>query len=154
MRNLWAPWRMEYILSEKPEGCIFCEAYRRPDHLVVHRTERALVMMNRYPYTNGHLLVAPRRHVAGLEDLSAEEARELFECLRRSVEALRRAFGPHGFNIGANLGRVAGAGVVDHLHVHVVPRWLGDTNFMPILAEVQVIPEHLARTSERLRALF
>jgi len=156
--RLWAPWRLEYIEEgSKLPGCIFCEKPTAGDdaaQLILHRGEAAYVLLNLYPYANGHLMVAPYRHVADPGDLEAAERAELWELFDRSLRALRVAFEPHGFNAGLNLGRVAGAGVEHHLHLHVVPRWNGDTNFMPVLADVRVMPEHLSRTRERVLAAW
>jgi ATP adenylyltransferase len=151
--QLWAPWRLEYVRqADEVPGCIFCAAAAGDDEdmLVVARGTLAFVLLNRYPYASGHLMVAPLRHVGDFLDLSDEEAAELHALTRAAVAALGRAFAPHGFNVGWNLGRAAGAGVVDHVHQHVVPRWGGDTNFMPVLADVKVVPEHLAETRRRL----
>ncbi len=159
MDRLWAPWRMEYILNEKPDGCIFClEAAEgeEPDRerLVLRRDRRTFVMMNRYPYCNGHLLVSPYRHVGNIDGLETEEMLELFENVRICCDVMNKAFSPQGFNIGMNLGKAAGAGVDDHLHIHVVPRWTGDTNYMTVIADVRVMPENLSATYDRLRHLF
>jgi ATP adenylyltransferase len=155
---LWAPWRLEYVSSaDKQTGCIFCRAAAAPDDadsLVVHRGGSAFVMLNRFPYSSGHLMVAPLRHVGDLGALSAEEAAEIHSLSVRALEVLAALFQPDGFNIGWNLGRSAGAGVVDHVHEHVVPRWQGDTNFMPVLADVRVIPEHLQATHARVEAAW
>ena len=147
---LWAPWRLEYVAkADAPGRCIFCE----PDEeLVIHRGERAFVLANRFPYTSGHLMVAPNRHEGSFGGLDATEAAEIHDLAARAIEALRAEYAPQGWNLGWNLGRVAGAGIVDHIHLHVVPRWEGDTNFMPVLADVKVIPEALADTAARLRA--
>jgi ATP adenylyltransferase len=153
MEQLWAPWRLEYIeKGAKQPGCIFCEKPRGGDaeNLIIHRGERAYVLLNLYPYSNGHVMVAPYRHVADPGDLEGDERAEMWSLLDASLRALRTAMEPHGFNAGMNLGRVAGAGVEDHVHLHVVPRWNGDTNFMPVLADVKVMPEHLSRTRDRL----
>lgn len=151
-RQLWAPWRLEYIQqADELEGCIFCAP---EEELVVARGELGLVLLNRFPYSSGHLMVAPVRHVGELDGLTDEEARELHRLTVAGVAALRSAYAPDGFNLGWNLGRVAGAGVVDHVHLHVVPRWSGDTNFMPVLADVKVLPEHLHETRERLAAVW
>ncbi len=156
-RVLWAPWRMEYILGEKERGCIFCtrvQQSRDRENLILARGETCFLIMNRYPYNNGHLMVVPNRHVASLTDLNERESRDLMAWLQRSVEVLSRALKPDGFNIGLNLGKVAGAGVDDHLHVHIVPRWDADTNFMPVVAETKVISEALDQTYDKiLRAL-
>lgn len=157
MENLWAPWRMTYILDEdKPGGCIFCLAAdgKGADNLVLGVGRLTLVMMNKYPYNNGHLLVAPRRHLPSLEELTAEELADLLASVRLSVRALKQVMNPEGFNVGLNLGRVAGAGIEEHLHFHVVPRWGGDTNFMTVFGEVRVIPEHIMATCDKLRPYF
>jgi ATP adenylyltransferase len=153
---LWAPWRLEYVQGgADAEGCIFCAAGADEGHdLVVRRGEHAYVVMNLYPYSNGHLMVAPYRHLAGPGDLAEGERAEMWSLLDESVRALTEAMSPHGFNAGINIGRVAGAGVEGHLHLHVVPRWNGDTNFMPVLADVRVMPEHISRTAEKLRAAW
>jgi ATP adenylyltransferase len=155
--RLWAPWRLEYVTGGgDADGCIFCAKAEAEDveELVVHRGERAFVVMNLYPYSNGHLMVAPYRHVARPGDLDAGERAEVWALLDRAIGVLTAVMAPHGFNAGLNLGRVAGAGVEDHLHMHVVPRWNGDTNFMPVLADVKVMPEHLQRTAARVRAAW
>jgi ATP adenylyltransferase len=154
-KQLWAPWRLEYIKqADEQPGCIFCDAAAGDDEekLVVHRGERAFVLLNKFPYSSGHLMVAPFRHVGELADLTDEEALEVHCLARRALDALGAAYGPEGYNLGWNLGRIAGAGVVDHIHLHVVPRWAGDTNFMPVLADVKVLPEHLSETRRRLAA--
>jgi ATP adenylyltransferase len=158
MERLWAPWRMTYINEEPRPGCLFCRALNDPSdpdaELVVWRPDRALVILNKFPYNPGHVMVAPAAHKAGLEDLEAAEAAALMSALSRTIVVLRRELKPEGFNIGANIGRVAGAGIPDHVHLHVVPRWNGDTNFMPVLAEVKVVNEHLKATAEKLRQAF
>jgi ATP adenylyltransferase len=154
MKKIYAPWRMEYIKSEKPEGCIFCKNSIRDDEFVLYEGEYSFVIMNRYPYINGHLMIASIRHVGNLEDLTSDEKRELFDLLSISIKALKDALNPEGFNVGINLGKVAGAGVDDHVHVHVVPRWSGDTNFMTVMGEVRVIPEDVVKTREVLLPFF
>ena len=158
MERLWAPWRMEYINQEPKPGCLFCRVIENPDDpdasLVVWRPEGAIVMLNKFPYNSGHVMVAPVEHRPDLADLSDAQAVTLMSALRRTLTVLRAAMTPEGFNVGANIGRVAGAGIPDHVHVHVVPRWGGDTNFMPVLAETKVISEHLERTAEKLRQAF
>jgi len=154
MKRLWSPWRMAYLTEERPRGCIFCIAAaeeRDEENLIVWRGERAFVILNRYPYNAGHLMVVPYAHVASLEDLPAETLTELMLLVNRSLAGLRRAMSPEAFNVGANLGHAAGAGIADHVHMHVVPRWEGDTNFMPVLADVRVIPEFLADTYRKIR---
>jgi ATP adenylyltransferase len=163
MRTLWAPWRAEYIYcaggqnSVSRRHCLFCNLLKSKDdaaNLILYRGRHAFVVMNRFPYNNGHLMVAPNRHTANLETFSAAESTELFRLVQRSLAALRRALKPQGFNVGANLGRVAGAGVAGHVHIHIVPRWLGDVNFMPLLSETKVISEHLTETYDRLSRQF
>ena len=152
-RQLWAPWRLEYVqAADEQPGCVFCLAQEGDDEerLVVRRGERAFVLLNKYPYASGHLMVAPARHLDELEALDADEAAEIHALTVDALAALRAAYRPDGFNLGWNLGRVAGAGVLDHVHQHVVPRWSGDTNFMPVLADLKVIPEHLAEARRRL----
>ena len=153
MDVLWAPWRMAYIGAAKEEGgCLFCAALAGDarERLLLGTTSHSLVMLNRYPYQNGHLMVAPRRHTADLSSLPAAEHADLAETLRRALASLAAALHPEGFNLGMNLGECAGAGVRDHLHWHIVPRWAGDTNFMPVLADVKVLPEHLGETRRKL----
>ena len=155
-KPLWAPWRLEYIKqADELEGCVFCaEAageVAEGESLLVHRGTSAIAILNKFPYSSGHLMAAPIRHVGALADLTDAEALELHRLSVAGVDALGRTYGPQGFNLGWNLGHVAGAGIVDHVHLHVVPRWSGDTNFMPILADVKVLPEHLLATRDRLR---
>lgn len=154
MKTLWAPWRMEYILSDKEEGeCIFCPGDDRSQdqaRLILYVGSLTLVIMNRFPYINGHLLVAPVRHVPDLESLTEKETLDLLFMVRRSIEVLKKVMKPEGFNVGLNLGNVAGAGVEAHLHFHIVPRWSGDTNYMSVLGEVRVIPEHIVQTYGKL----
>ena len=157
MDRLWAPWRLEYVQgADEIEGCVFCHAAEGDDEeqLVVHRGERAFVLLNKFPYTSGHLMVAPSRHGAGFADLDEAEALEVHRLATEGIAALTAVFRPEGFNVGWNLGRVAGAGIVDHAHLHVVPRWGGDTNFMPVLADVRVIPEHLVETRRKLASAW
>lgn len=154
MDRLWAPWRVEYLTQPPAPGCIFCAEGDDRELLIIHRTPLARVMLNRYPYSNGHLLVSLHRHTGELGDLSGEEMQELFRAVALCREVLIRASRPDGFNIGLNLGKVAGAGVEDHLHLHVVPRWNGDSNFMSAVADTRVIPEDLLATYDRLRPFF
>ena len=156
-KPLWAPWRMEYIgQSGDDSGCVFCLAAAASDEdgLVVHRGERAFVLLNKYPYTSGHLMAASYRHVGELADLEDDEVLELHRLAERGMAALAEVYAPQGYNLGWNLGRIAGAGILDHVHLHVVPRWAGDTNFMPVLADVKVLPEHIAETRRRLAAAW
>ena len=152
-KQLWAPWRLEYIQSADDQpGCLFCLAQDGDDDekLVVRRGERAFVLLNRFPYASGHLMVAPYRHVGEYGELTDDEALEIHRCAAQGITALGEVYRPEGHNLGWNLGSVAGAGIVDHVHLHVVPRWEGDTNFMPVLADVKVMPEHLAESRRRL----
>ena len=152
-KQLWAPWRLEYIAQADEETeCVFCRAAGLSDEdgLVVHRGERAFVLLNKFPYASGHLMVASYRHVGEFADLTDEEALEVHRLAERGLASLAEVYGPQGYNLGWNLGRIAGAGIVDHVHLHVVPRWAGDTNFMPVLADVKVLPEHLLETRSRL----
>ncbi len=158
MERLWAPWRMEYIESgDKKDTCILCDKLEEKDgtgNLVLKRSEYSFVIMNKFPYNPGHLMVCPLRHIANVEELTPEEMSDLFQQIQVSVKVIKRVLAPHGYNLGLNAGRVAGAGVDQHLHFHIVPRWNGDTNFMPVLADVKVIPEHLMRTYKKLKAAF
>ena len=153
MERLWAPWRLEYIESaDDAAGCIFCAALAGDgeDSLVVHRGRRALALLNRFPYASGHFMIAPMRHVGDFGELDEAEVLEVHRLASAGIGALRELYSPQAFNLGWNLGRAAGAGVVDHVHLHVVPRWAGDTNFMPVLADVRVLPEHLRDTRRKL----
>jgi ATP adenylyltransferase len=152
LQQLFAPWRFGYLSAASPvTECIFCAATRGDEgSLVIWQGERAFALLNRYPYTSGHVMVAPRAHVADYAGLDGETLSELFTASQRVVRAVQEVYRPHGFNVGLNLGDAAGAGIADHLHVHVVPRWRGDTNFMPVVGEVRVIPEDLAETQKKL----
>ena len=157
MERIWAPWRIQYIQMEKPEGCILCEKPKQNNdalNYILHRGDKNFIILNSYPYNPGHLMVAPYRHVASLEELTEEERHEHFEIVSRSIKVLRQVFNPGGFNIGMNVGKVAGAGIEDHFHTHIVPRWQGDTNFMPVLADIRVLPEALAETYQKLKSQF
>jgi ATP adenylyltransferase len=157
MRRLWAPWRLEYIQgADAASECIFCRAAAAADDssLVVHRGGLAIVLLNRFPYASGHLMVAPLQHTGDLGALGADEALEIHTLGTTCLSVLRDTMNPQGFNLGWNIGRIAGAGVVDHVHLHVVPRWAGDTNFMPVLADVKVMPETLEATRARLAAAW
>ena len=158
VRQIWAPWRMEYVSDSEPrEGCVLCAidaGGTDQEKHVVERAELTFTVLNLYPYSSGHLLVVPHRHAPDVTALSPAEGAGMFLGVQRAVRALQAALGPDGFNLGVNQGRIAGAGIADHVHTHVVPRWDGDTNFMPVLADVKVLPEHLDRTAERLRAAY
>jgi len=154
MEKLWAPWRMAYLEVTAPSGCIFCEkpgAGQDAENWILHRGERAFIILNAFPYNNGHMMVAPFRHTADLESLQPEEQADIFRLTQLCVRLLRTAYQPDGYNLGMNLGKTAGAGVADHLHMHIVPRWNGDTNFMPIVADTKVLPDSLDNTYRKLR---
>jgi ATP adenylyltransferase len=157
MDYTWAPWRIEYIQMEKPKGCIFCDKpVQNNDALnyILYRGDKNFIIMNSYPYNPGHLMIVPYRHTGNLEELAEEEIHEHSEMVTHSVKILKEVFSPDGFNIGMNIGRTAGAGVADHVHTHIVPRWSGDTNFMPVLADTKVINEALEETYQKLREKF
>ena len=157
MKQIWAPWRIEYIQMEKPRGCILCEKPGQNSdatNYILYRGDKNFVIMNSYPYNSGHLMIAPYRHIANLEELTDEELHEHIEIVSRSIKVLKRVFKPDGFNIGMNVGRMAGAGIDKHIHTHIVPRWEGDTNFMPVLSDTKVINEALAETYKKLQGKF
>lgn len=158
MERLWAPWRMEYVGREQPPGCLFCRVIEHPDDpdadLVVWRPEGAIVMLNKFPYNPGHAMVAPRVHKASLEDLDDAEMADLMRAVRRTFRVLRETMKPDGLNAGVNIGRAAGAGIPDHVHFHVVPRWNGDTNFMAVIDDIKIINEALGQTAQKLRQAF
>ncbi len=158
MKQIWAPWRMAYIgQGEKKAGCVLCDICAADDDVanyVLYRGERAYLMLNLYPYNNGHLMVVPYAHVASPEGLEAETLTQLMLLVNRGLAALRQTMAPHGFNVGVNLGRAAGAGIDEHIHSHIVPRWQGDTNFMPVVGSTRVIPEALAETYDKLKGQF
>jgi len=156
MKRVWAPWRMQYVTAKKDEDCFLCiksKESRDKENYLVYRGKKAFVALNIFPYNNGHLMVSPYRHLVDFEELSDDESMEIVSLIKKSIAALKKLMKPDGFNVGANIGRVAGAGE-NHFHVHVVPRWLGDTNFMPVVAETKVISEHLQETYEKLSAVF
>jgi ATP adenylyltransferase len=158
MNNLWSPWRSKYIESFKNENekssCIFCEVVDKEiiddNNLLVTKSSLTITMLNLYPYNNGHLMIIPKRHVSNLDDLSKEESLAIMEEIKYAQQALTKVYQPHGFNVGANLGRASGAGIEDHIHFHIVPRWNGDTNFMPVLGEVKVISQDLLESKHKL----
>ena len=157
METLWAPWRMEYILGKREPYCIFCpegDGHTDEDRLILHRGRLVMVMMNKFPYNNGHLLIAPWRHVAGIDELNVDEMTHIMQWLQITTRIIKKIMHPDGFNVGINLGSAAGAGVEAHLHVHVVPRWQGDTNFLTVFGDVRSIPEHLKQTYEKLLPYF
>jgi ATP adenylyltransferase len=156
MENLWAPWRMAFITPKTPPppGCIFCTqpaAHRDEEYHILYRGERCFMMLNRYPYNNGHLMIAPYEHTSSIENLETATLTELMTQAQLALKALRLAMNPDGFNMGINDGKVAGAGFAEHTHLHIVPRWAGDTNFMPIIADVKVMPDHLDNVYKQLK---
>lgn len=167
MKVMWAPWRMDYVLGPKADSCPFClpcspasAGSHKNDkgddaaRLIVHRGKFAFVLLNKFPYNNGHLMVTPYRHVMNLEDLTPEESRELMELVTLAARALKKYATPEGINIGLNLGRAAGAGIADHLHFHLVPRWVGDSSFIAVMDEVRMVPQHIRETYRQLSAVF
>ena len=157
MKYIWAPWRIDYVRAEKPAGCIFCDKPKEDkdkQNYILYRGKKNFIMLNSYPYNPAHLLIAPYRHTGNMEELTESERNEHYELISRGIVVLKGLFKPAGFNIGSNLGRVAGAGIEDHFHSHIVPRWQGDNNFMPVLGEVRVIPQALADTYETLKGKF
>jgi ATP adenylyltransferase len=157
VKTLWAPWRIKYILGKKPDSCVFCikksRGYMKRHH-ILHESAHALVIMNKYPYAPGHIMVIPKRHIKDVRDLTRKELPDFFELVQIAISALEKAFKPHGFNIGANLGKVAGAGEENHLHFHIVARWNGDANFMPVIGQTRIMSEYLDQTYERLLPYF
>lgn len=161
MERLWAPWRLQYILDEngkdKKYNCIFCDIPKEEpskENLLLYKTPHSSVIINKFPYNNGHILVSPIKHTDNLEDLNDIESSDLFNTLKISTGIIKKAYNPEGVNIGMNLGESAGAGIASHIHFHIVPRWNGDTNFMPVVAETRVLPEHLESTFDKLLTLF
>jgi ATP adenylyltransferase len=157
MKYLWAPWRMAYILDYKQKGCIFCKKPKEKkdkENLILYRGQYACVMMNRFPYNNGHLMVFPKRHCPDFEELTDKEFKEIFSLIKTSIRVLKDQLRPHGFNIGMNIGKVGGAGFDKHVHFHIVPRWMGDTNFMPIIGDTKIIPEYLETTYLKIYSVF
>ena len=154
MQNVWTPWRMEYIEKGREDGCIFCDALTTNDDLTLYKGHRTMVVMNKFPYINGHLLVAPSQHIPSLDRLERNEMGDLLAAVDKSIGILAKVMKPDGYNVGLNLGKVAGAGIEEHLHFHIVPRWSGDTNALTVFAEVRVIPEHIKATYHKLKPLF
>jgi ATP adenylyltransferase len=163
MKRLWAPWRIEYILDEKKHNvCLFCDISRKTGknrnddkkNLIIYRGKYCFVMLNKYPYNNGHLMVVPFYHTSSFEGLSDEVLFEMIKTVKRSVDILKKAMNPDGFNLGLNFGKVAGAGMESHMHLHIVPRWTGDTDSMPIIAETRVMPEHIQKTYNKIKKFF
>ena len=157
MERIFAPWRIRYIEAPKYEGCIFCDfpkENRDEERLIVYRGEKCFIILNNYPYNPGHVMVAPYRHFKEIEDISDDEAMELIELTKKAVKVIKKVMKPDGFNIGANMGKTAGAGIDDHFHSHIVPRWQGDTNYVPVLGDTRVVPQALAETYKSLAGKF
>lgn len=157
MKELWAPWRIEYFKKVKGKGCFLCKSFasvRDRDNLLLKRGKTCVVLMNRYPYTSGHLMVAPIRHVATLEDMNQRELAEMMQLTQQAIRALKKIARPHGFNIGVNIGKAAGAGLKDHIHLHIVPRWTGDTNFVTVMADIRIVPQALQELWKELRKVL
>jgi ATP adenylyltransferase len=155
MKHLWSPWRLEYLITPRDDSCIFCHAAGSDDdreNLVLLRGERAFLILNRFPYNNGHFMIVPYVHVDSLEELDTPTLTEMMVLMNRGLAALRALMRPDGFNVGANLGQVAGAGIEDHVHLHAVPRWAGDTNFMPVIGDMRVVPQTWMQTYDELKA--
>jgi ATP adenylyltransferase len=158
IKQLWAPWRMEFLKAGLPSsGCVFCGLLKEKEDrtsLILHRTDKVFVVLNKYPYNNGHLMVVPNKHTADLTELSPSEMSEMWTYSQHAVEALKKSYKPEGFNLGMNLGKSGGAGIREHLHLHIVPRWEGDTNFMAILADTKAMPQHLLSSYDELISYF
>lgn len=158
MKVLWAPWRMDYILSDKKsEGCIFCELPKQDrdrDNLILYRSSHTFVIMNRYPYNNGHIMVVPYVHIATLDGMDEGTMLDFMKVTKHATRSIQNAFMPEGFNIGINIGKIAGAGMEAHLHLHIVPRWAGDTSFMTVFDEIRIVPDHVLSTYDKLHAAF
>jgi len=157
MEHIWAPWRIKYIQMEKSKGCILCEKPRQDsdaENYILFRGDKNFVIMNIYPYNPGHLMIAPYRHIDSLEGLSDEESHEHIDLTNRSIVVLRKVLNPEGFNLGINIGQAAGAGIADHVHTHIIPRWQGDTNFMTTVSDIRVVPEALAESYKKLKTEF
>ena len=155
--TLWAPWRIEYLKGLKEEGCFLCDKHNAgndPARFILHRGRHCFVVMNRYPYSAGHLMVAPLRHIATLEEMSQAEMAEMMQLTQQAIRALKKVARPHGFNIGVNIGEAAGAGLKDHIHLHIVPRWSGDTNFVTVMADVRIVPQALQELWKELRKVL
>ncbi|MBI4040370.1 MAG: HIT domain-containing protein [Deltaproteobacteria bacterium] len=153
MKQIWAPWRLEYIKNKKEAGCVFCACVRKKNKkeaLILAQEPLSFVILNKYPYTCGHLMVIPLRHVPTLEDLSSEEGLEIFLVIQQVMKILKKVFKPQGFNVGVNVGRAAGAGIEGHVHFHIVPRWSGDSNFMPVIGKTRVLPASLQKIYDQL----
>jgi ATP adenylyltransferase len=151
MNNIWSPWRAEYILGPKQDGCLFCNAPKETDSLLIKKSALSYAIMNRFPYTTGHCMVAPYRHIGDINDLNDEEGADIFRLIKELSTAIKKSMEPEGFNIGINMGAAAGAGIADHIHMHIVPRWNGDTNFMPVLSDIHLVSEHIEKTLSKIK---
>lgn len=154
MSNLWAPWRSEYITRPKDTSCVFCVAPHEKSPLILKESETGFAIMNLFPYATGHCLVAPYRHVGDIVEISEEELRDITSLVKEITAAIRKAMNPDGFNVGSNIGSAAGAGIAEHFHVHIVPRWMGDTNFMPVITDTHVISEHIMKTRDKIAEML
>jgi ATP adenylyltransferase len=157
MDNLWAPWRIEYILSKKPQGCIFCDKPSEnndKENLILFRGKHHFIILNAYPYNNGHMMIVPFKHISSLDGWNSEERQEMMDLADLAVILLKKAMNPDGFNLGINMGQAAGAGIDDHIHLHIVPRWNGDTNFMPVLSDTRVVSEYLKASYDKLMQIL
>ena len=157
MKHLWSPWRMSYIESHKQDGCVFCQALEQedgPENLIVTRGKTSFVILNRYPYTSGHIMVLPYVHAPTLDELKAETRAEMIELVSKGTQVLQSIYKPEGFNVGINIGEAAGAGIEEHIHMHIVPRWMGDTNFMSAVGETRMLPEDIKDTYNRVKAAW
>ncbi len=156
-KTLWAPWRIDYILSEKDDGCIFCKTSKKDndrENLILNREEHSFAIMNKYPYNSGHLMVVPYKHTHDIEELSEDELLSIHKQIRLSIKVLKKAFNPDGFNVGLNIGKAGGAGIDEHLHYHVIPRWVGDNNFMPVISDTRIVPQSIYETYDLLKNFF
>ena len=151
MKNIWAPWRCEYILSKKPNGCILCNAPGDSDKLIVYQSKYCFAIMNRFPYTSGHCMIAPYRHTGDFTSLDDKESADIMKTTKKIISAIQTVMNPDGFNVGWNLGEIAGAGISNHIHMHIVPRWKGDTNFMPVLADIHMVSENMEKTHAKIK---
>jgi ATP adenylyltransferase len=151
MNSIWSPWRADYVQGPRKDGCLFCDAPRQAGGLLIKESGLSFAIMNRFPYIAGHCMVAPVRHTGDIDDLNDAEVADIFRLVQQLTSAIKKSMRPEGFNIGINMGAVAGAGLADHLHVHIVPRWKGDTNFMPVLSDVHIVSEHIEKTLAKIK---
>jgi ATP adenylyltransferase len=154
MNNIWSPWRAEYVLGPRQDVCLFCDAPKETDSLLIKVSGLSFAIMNRFPYTTGHCMVAPVRHTGEIDELNDAEVADIFRLVQELTSAIKKSMRPEGFNIGINMGAVAGAGIADHIHVHIVPRWKGDTNFMPVMSDVHLVSEHIEKTLAKIKGVI